>query len=225
SRVRPAVPISSVSTRPRRRPPTRTSSRSSSSVASGRDLGAVAAPGSSSPGGGRRPTGRGAGPTFRRPYRFRMADGPPSRDLVIGSFTDHGPWVVEPESMTWRRDVERLRENAREEYPRWMETGRLPPLGRLVRVVARVGSALGVWAVGARRQGPPQSRRDLSRRLRIAFGHLGPTYIKLGQIISGGEGLFPAELVAEFKLLRDRVPPESFADVRRVVELELGRSL
>ena len=59
----------------------------------------------------------------------------------------------------------------------------------------------------------------------IAFGHLGPTYIKLGQIVSGGEGLFPEELVAEFKLLRDRVPPEPFDDVRRVVELELGRSL
>ncbi len=52
-----------------------------------------------------------------------------------------------------------------------------------------------------------------------------PTYIKLGQIVSGGEGLFPEELVAEFKLLRDRVPPEPFDDVRRVVELELGRSL
>ena len=67
--------------------------------------------------------------------------------------------------------------------------------------------------------------RDLSQRLRIAFAHLGPTYIKLGQIVSGGEGLFPEELVAEFKLLRDRVPPEPFDDVRRVVELELGRSL
>src|SRR6266566_442297 len=154
-----------------------------------------------------------------------MVDGPLSPDLAIGSFTDHGPWVVEPESMTWRRDLEQLRENARAEYPRWMETGRLPPLGRLVRVVGRVGSALGVWAVGARRQGPPQSRRDLSHRLRVAFGHLGPTYIKLGQIISGGEGLFPEELVAELKLLRDRVPPEPFEAVRRVVEMDLGRSL
>ena len=154
-----------------------------------------------------------------------MVDGPPSADLAIGSFTDHGPWVVEPESMAWRRDIERLREQARAAYPQWMETGRLPPFGRLARVVGRVGSALGVWAVGERRKGPLRSRRDLSRRLRIAFGHLGPTYIKLGQIISGGEGLFPQELVAEFKLLRDRVPPESFADVRRVVERDLGRSL
>ena len=106
-----------------------------------------------------------------------------------------------------------------------MATGQLPPIGRLLRVTGRVGTALGLWAIGARRQGPPASRVDISRRLRIAFGHLGPTYIKLGQIISGGEGLFPPELVAEFKLLRDRVPPEPFDEVRRVVELELGRSL
>ena len=36
----------------------------------------------------------------------------------------------------------------------------------------------------------------LSRRLRIAFGKLGPTYIKLGQILSSGEGIFPPELVS-----------------------------
>ena len=36
------------------------------------------------------------------------------------------------------------------------------------------------------------------------------------QIISGGEGLFPEELVHEFKQLRDRVPAEDFDDVRRV---------
>ena len=149
----------------------------------------------------------------------------PAPDLAIGSFTDRGPWVVEPECMAWRGDVDRLREQARGQVPRWLETGHLPPLGRLVRVTGRVGAALGIWAVGARRRGAPYSRRDLSRRLRSAFAHLGPTYIKLGQIVSGGEGLFPEELVAEFKLLRDRVPPEPFDAVRRVVELDLGRSL
>lgn len=57
----------------------------------------------------------------------------------------------------------------------------------------------------------------------MAFGRLGPTYIKLGQIISSGEGLFPAELVEEMRLLRDRVPPESFADVKKVIEEDLHR--
>jgi ubiquinone biosynthesis protein len=148
-----------------------------------------------------------------------------SPDVAIGGFSDHGPWVVDPDAMTWRPGVDRERERARWQVPRWLETGHLPPIGRLVRVVTIVGGALGAWYVIDRRRGRAASRRGLSRRLRLAFARLGPTYIKLGQIISGGEGLFPEELVAEFKLLRDRVPPESFEAVRRVVEVELGRSL
>ncbi len=65
----------------------------------------------------------------------------------------------------------------------------------------------------------------MSRRLRIAFGKLGPTYIKLGQILSSGEGIFPEEIVSQFRLLRDRVPPESFDTVRRIVEAELAGPL
>jgi len=49
--------------------------------------------------------------------------------------------------------------------------------------------------------------------------------VKLGQIISAFEGLFPDELVQEFKKLRDQVPPERFADVRAVIEADLGRPL
>src|SRR3954447_17943301 len=149
----------------------------------------------------------------------------PSPDLAIGSFSDHGPWVVEPDAMTWRTDVDRKRAQARDEFPRWLEPGSLPPVGRVAKVVSRVGLAIAGWYLIDKRSGSEAGRRGLARRLRHAFGTLGPTYIKLGQIISGGEGLFPAELVAEFKLLRDRVPPEPFEAVRRVVELDLGRSL
>ena len=66
---------------------------------------------------------------------------------------------------------------------------------------------------------------ELSRRLRLAAEALGPTFIKLGQIISSGEGIFPPELVEEFKRCRDQVPAESFDDVRRTVEEDLGRRL
>jgi ubiquinone biosynthesis protein len=92
-------------------------------------------------------------------------------------------------------------------------------------VVRHLGLAVGLWAVGARRQGGARSRADISRRLRIAAEHLGPTYIKLGQIISSGEGLFPEELVTEFKRCRDQVPPEPWDQVRHVIETELGRPL
>jgi ubiquinone biosynthesis protein len=67
--------------------------------------------------------------------------------------------------------------------------------------------------------------KGLSRRLRQAAEDLGPTYIKLGQIISSGAGIFPDELVAQFALLRDKVPAEDFDVVRQVVETDLGRPL
>src|SRR5207237_2591984 len=70
-----------------------------------------------------------------------------------------------------------------------------------------------------------ESVADLSRRRRRAAERLGPAYIKLGQIISSGEGVFPEPLVAEFKKCRDQVPPETWATVRQVVEQDLGRPL
>lgn len=76
-----------------------------------------------------------------------------------------------------------------------------------------------------RERGTDRSRAGLSRRLRQAFEGLGPTYIKLGQILSSGEGIFPEELVREMTLLRDKVPAESFSTVTAVVEADLGRPL
>ncbi len=100
---------------------------------------------------------------------------------------------------------------------------RVPPLRRGARVISSVGWALAVWYV--RERGTERSRAGISARLRRSFERLGSTYIKLGQIVSGGDGLFPEELVGEFKKLRDRVPAEPFAAVREIVETELGRPL
>jgi ubiquinone biosynthesis protein len=93
-------------------------------------------------------------------------------------------------------------------------------MSRVLRVLGKVGPAVGMWYV--RERGRPRSRAGLSRRLRRAFEQLGSSYVKLGQILSGGEGLFPQEVVDEFRKLRDQVPPETFGDVRRVVEDDLG---
>jgi len=142
-----------------------------------------------------------------------------------GGFAEVGPWRIDPDRIAWRRGLGPLREQARQEVPRLLAGGRVPPVGRLVAACSEVGWALGVWAVRERNLEQSARRSALARRLREAFARLGPTYIKLGQIVSGGEGLFPAELVAEFKLLRDRVPAESFDHVRRVIESELGGRL
>jgi ubiquinone biosynthesis protein len=150
-------------------------------------------------------------------------DAPP--DLAIGSFSEHPPWIVDPDAMPWREAVEEIRWLTRHDLPELIRPRRLPQGGRAFTVVRRLGTAVGMWAWKGRGKDRSTSRADLSRRLRIAAEHLGPTYIKLGQIISSGEGLFPEELVEEFKKCRDQVPAEPFSEVRATVESELGRSL
>ena len=88
-----------------------------------------------------------------------------------------------------------------------------------------LGGALGLWYLKERRRGGPASIAGISRRLRVAAERLGPTYIKLGQIIASGDGIFPPELVAEFKWCRDQVPPEPWPVVERVLIEELGRPI
>jgi ubiquinone biosynthesis protein len=150
---------------------------------------------------------------------------PVEGDLAVGAFSDAGPWIVEPDAMPWLRGLDPVRTAAHREVAALMGHRGLPPVGRLGRVVVSVGGALSLWWAIDRRRGRTASRRGVSRRLRRSFERLGPTYIKLGQIIASGEGLFPEELVEQFQLLRDRVAPERWDDVRAVVEADLGRPL
>ena len=148
-----------------------------------------------------------------------------SSDVDSFAFTDSGPWVIERDQLGWTAGIKVLRATTRRQVPVLTAARRLPPPGRLAVVSTRLGAAVGGWALMDRRKEPSESRAGLSRRLRRAAEQLGPTYIKLGQIISSGDGLFPAELVAEFKACRDQVPSESFDAVREVVESDLGRPL
>lgn len=64
-----------------------------------------------------------------------------------------------------------------------------------------------------------------ARRIRMAVEDLGPTFVKLGQILSTRPDLVPADVIAELQHLQDHVPVLSFDDVRRMVEAELGESI
>ena len=128
-------------------------------------------------------------------------DGRRAPDCERWAFSDHGPWLLESDSLVWRTDIDGLRERTRREVPRLVARRRMPPLWRFADAGALVGAALLYWWLGARRRGGTESRADLSRRLRSVFERLGPTYIKLAQIVSSGTGLFPDELVLEFKHL------------------------
>jgi ubiquinone biosynthesis protein len=151
-------------------------------------------------------------------------------DLSIGAFSNNPPWQVEPDHLVWRDGIDELRRRTSAEVPALLRRRRLPPGRRVVTVGTILGAALAGWYAVDRRRArresqPGISRSGLSRRLRKAFERLGPTYIKLGQILSSGQGIFPEELVAEFKLLRDHVPAEPFDTVRSIVEADLGRPI
>jgi ubiquinone biosynthesis protein len=65
--------------------------------------------------------------------------------------------------------------------------------------------------------GPPQ-------RARLAFEQLGPTFIKLGQMLSTREDLLPPTWTSELAQLHSHVAPVPFDDLLPEVELALGRS-
>jgi ubiquinone biosynthesis protein len=155
-----------------------------------------------------------------------LVDSPTDRSWA--AFSERAPWVVDPDGLAWLPVTERLRTAAHREVPELTEPGRLPHLGRMAVVVYRLGRAVGGWWIRKRIGRLPDaeaSRALLSARLRTAIERLGPTYIKLAQIISSGEGLFPAELVNEFKRCRDQVPAEDFDVVRTTIEADLGARL
>lgn len=149
-------------------------------------------------------------------------------DHSWGAFTDDGPWSLQRDTIRWLPLAARLRASAQADVPMLTKPSKIPPGTRVVTVASVLAAAIVPWAVRKRRKkfgSQEASRTDVSKRLRAAAERLGPTYIKLGQIIASGEGLFPAELVSEFKLCRDQVTPESWDDVRQTVEEDLGARL
>jgi ubiquinone biosynthesis protein len=58
-------------------------------------------------------------------------------------------------------------------------------------------------------------------RLRMAFVELGPTFIKMGQILSTRPDLVPLDLIRELTKLQDNVPPFPIAQVKEILEQEL----
>src|SRR5437867_2796001 len=65
-------------------------------------------------------------------------------------------------------------------------------------------------------------RRQQAKRLRAALEELGPTFSKLGQVLSTRPDLLPVEYIEELALLQDHVPPMTEREVVRVSEQELG---
>jgi ubiquinone biosynthesis protein len=64
-----------------------------------------------------------------------------------------------------------------------------------------------------------------AERVRLVLEELGPTFIKLGQVLSTRPDLIAAEFIAEFEKLQDAVPPFPFEQAKEIVESELRQPL
>jgi ubiquinone biosynthesis protein len=64
-----------------------------------------------------------------------------------------------------------------------------------------------------------------AERMRMAVEELGPTFIKLGQILSTRGDLLPPEFIRELEKLQDTVPPTDFALIQAQVEKELQKPI
>ncbi|PSP69439.1 hypothetical protein BRC80_11320 [Halobacteriales archaeon QH_9_66_26] len=89
-------------------------------------------------------------------------------------------------------------------------------------IVAYLRDRRRYFLFGGPREVTSAMRRERAQVLLDSLLTLGPTFIKLGQLLSTRPDVLPPEYVAEFSKLQDEVPPAEWAEAEPVVEAELG---
>lgn len=99
-------------------------------------------------------------------------------------------------------------------------------LGRLraiTSVLAKHGFGHLVRQAGLEIEGEPiETSLPFGRRLRLVLIDLGPTYVKLGQVLSVRPDIVPKDVMEELATLQSDVPPVPFDELRTQLELDLG---
>ena len=72
-------------------------------------------------------------------------------------------------------------------------------------------------------KGGLDSRMSRGERMRLAAEELGPTFVKMGQILSLRPDIIPPDIAAELQKLQDRVAPIPFKEIEEVVHSELEK--
>jgi len=72
---------------------------------------------------------------------------------------------------------------------------------------------------------PSTSPRGVPQRLRLALEELGPTFVKLGQVLSTRPDLLPPAYITELAKLQDTVPPAEWDLIQTQIETELEAPL
>lgn len=137
-------------------------------------------------------------------------------DTDWGAFTSETIWQVE--NCTWADGWEARQQKARTTARAWINPQGVP-LFHLTRLGATAThSALRyLWQRRSRPNGDVAAAE-----FRRAAERLGPAWVKLAQIISAGDGVFPDQLVAECRTLRDKAPTLAFRQIENVLDAELG---
>lgn len=105
---------------------------------------------------------------------------------------------------------------------------------QIVEVLARHGFGVALTQLGLdhhldlprrllRREQPPAAEITTPQHVRLALEELGPTFVKLGQLLSTRPDLLPPSYIAELSRLQDDVPPCPWEPIKACVETELGQ--
>jgi ubiquinone biosynthesis protein len=94
---------------------------------------------------------------------------------------------------------------------------------------ADVTERAGLWRMLGRKEKVEVSaetqRASTARRFRMLLSELGPTFVKLGQILSTRADLLPAEFVEELATLQDQVDPIPLEQVHEQIRDSLGKEV
>ncbi|AXQ78763.1 AarF/ABC1/UbiB kinase family protein [Streptococcus chenjunshii] len=90
-----------------------------------------------------------------------------------------------------------------------------------LREIVRVFSAVGLTGLKERRKGLDE--QTVPQKLRAAFEELGPSFVKIGQILSTRSDLLPEPYIKELSKLQDSVLPLPAGQALQAIEAELGQ--
>jgi len=119
----------------------------------------------------------------------------------------------------------------------WQTYKNIKRIRHIVRVFLRHGFGQFIEQVNLQRFTPLSKRfkffsrwekvekHTIPERLRVAFGELGPSFIKFAQLLSSRPDLITSEYAEEFKKLQDKVPPFPSEKAVQIIESELKINL
>lgn len=82
---------------------------------------------------------------------------------------------------------------------------------------------LPVWMLRKKAAPTEETPPALGRRIAAVCSELGPTFVKLGQLLSTRPDIVPSEVLAELRALQDKVPPFDTSHARSIILADLGK--